>query len=51
MICDSAEDHAGVAGLMWVHDEDLDTVAAERGHVECNNCEAVYTAVDGWYVP
>jgi hypothetical protein len=35
--------HSWVAGMMNVHDEDLDTVAKVR-KVECEKCEAVYHA-------
>jgi hypothetical protein len=47
--------HSGVAGMMYVHDEDLDIVAAQRaangaGPIECGKCDAVYR--DGaWMVP
>lgn len=33
--------HSWVAGMMHVHDEDLDAVAAVR-QVECEYCEAIY---------
>jgi hypothetical protein len=33
--------HSWVAGMLYVSDEDLDTVAASRT-VECEKCEAVY---------
>ena len=35
--------HSWVAGIMRVHDEDLDTVASMR-RVECEHCEAVYVS-------
>ncbi len=38
---DSECRHSWVAGMMHVHDEDLETVAAMR-QVECEKCEAVY---------
>ena len=33
--------HSWVAGMMYVHDEDLDDVAAVR-KVECEKCDKVY---------
>lgn len=33
--------HQGVAGMMYVHYEDLDTVAAVR-EVECEGCDMIY---------
>jgi len=33
--------HSWVAGMMYVHEEDLDTVSAERP-VTCEQCDAVY---------
>jgi hypothetical protein len=39
--------HSWVAGMMYVHDEDLDAVYAARSArgetIECERCEAVYT--------
>lgn len=44
--------HSAIAGIMHVHDEDLDMVAAERAKrrekVECQNCDYVYVAGKGW---
>lgn len=45
--------HSGVAGMMVVHDEDLDSVArARKGKgskpIECNGCDAVYVYPGGW---
>lgn len=34
--------HSWVAGMMYVHDEDLDAVARMRT-VECERCEVVYS--------
>lgn len=38
--------HAWVAGMMYVHEEDLDSTARERaewgGTVECEKCEMTY---------
>lgn len=44
--------HSPVAGMMHVHSEDLDHVAATRARrnlppVECEQCDMVYT-VDRW---
>jgi hypothetical protein len=39
--------HSWVAGIMYVHDEDLDAVYAARqefgGTIDCEKCEKVYT--------
>lgn len=45
--------HSGVAGIMAVHDEDLDTVARARKAnggrpIECEGCDAVYVYPGGW---
>lgn len=37
--------HSWVAGMVYVHDEDLDMVARMR-RVECERCETVYAAHD-----
>lgn len=39
-------DHVGVAGMMYVHAEDLDYVAATR-LVECEKCDATYSSDTG----
>jgi hypothetical protein len=35
--------HAWVAGMMYVHEEDLEYVAAAR-QVECEKCEKIYVS-------
>lgn len=50
----TCSDHTPIAGMMHVHAEDLDTVAANRARfgdrpVECNDCDAVYTLAKGWH--
>ena len=45
--------HSGIAGIMAVHDEDLDTVAQARKAngsrpIECDGCDAVYVYPGGW---
>ena len=43
--------HSPVAGMMVVHEEDLDTVAAVRT-VECESCDRVYLRRSGrWVLP
>lgn len=37
--------HTWVAGMMYVHDEDVETVAAER-HVSCEKCDASWSQRD-----
>jgi hypothetical protein len=37
--------HSWVAGMMYVDDEDLDYIAANR-KVECEKCEEVYVPQD-----
>lgn len=38
--------HSWVGGMIYVHDEDLESVARERaewgGTVECEKCDAIY---------
>lgn len=53
-MCQESE-HAPVAGMMAVHVEDLDTVAAVRP-VTCKRCDGAYSAstgtwvdTEGWY--
>lgn len=46
-------EHSPVAGMMHVHPEDLDTVAAARRKnrdrpIECSDCDAVYLVSRGW---
>lgn len=43
--------HSPVAGMMHVHAEDLEFVAASRGKVECDTCDMVYRAGKGWVSP
>lgn len=50
----TCKEHTPIAGMMHVHAEDLDTVAANRARfgdqpVECNDCDAVYTVAKGWH--
>ena len=45
--------HSGVAGMMYVNEEDLDSVAQARktngdSTIECKNCDAVYVYPGGW---
>lgn len=40
--------HSPEAGMMVVHDEDLDTVAAARGKVDCGGCDMTYRVGTGW---
>lgn len=50
--CETRGSHAPVAGMMHVHDEDLETVArmrAKRGEkVQCEDCDMTYVAGRGW---
>lgn len=50
--CQTRGAHSAVAGMMRVHEEDLDSVARERrsfgGNVECADCDMVYRAGRGW---
>lgn len=41
--------HTPVAGMMYVDDEDLDSVARARGKVECERCDMVYRPGGGWH--
>lgn len=40
--------HSPEAGMMVVHPEDLDTVAASRGKVDCGDCNMTYRVGKGW---
>lgn len=50
----SCNEHTPIAGMMHVHPEDLDGVAAVRIReelppVKCDDCDAVYTLAKGWH--
>lgn len=48
LVADGAEClHDAVAGIMVVHDEDLESVAAVR-RVTCHHCDWIYVAGLGW---